>query len=134
MGIRFGMIAIFVNDLQKTVEFYRDVIGLEAKEFDESYVKFNHDSIRFVVFERTVVPKYLGIIPAYPDGLNGTFELAIDLPHFEDVDREFNRVVKAGARPVAEPNDMPWGQRSATIVDPDGNLIEFGSFNRGNKM
>jgi hypothetical protein len=29
---------------------------------------------------------------------------------------------------------MPWGQRSATIVDPDGNLIEFGSFNRGNKM
>jgi catechol 2,3-dioxygenase-like lactoylglutathione lyase family enzyme len=113
MGIRFGMIAIFVNDLQKTVEFYRDVIGLEAKEIDESYVEFNHDGIRFIVFERTVVPKYLGIIPAYPDGLNGTFELA---------------------RPVAEPNDMPWGQRSATIVDPDGNLIEFGSFNRGNKM
>jgi len=55
------------------------------------------------------------------------------LPHFEDVDREFDRVVKAGAKPVMEPKDMPWGQRSAIVADPDGNFIEIGSFNSGEK-
>jgi len=133
MGIRFSMIGIFVSDLQKTIEFYRDVIGLEVKETSESYAEFEHEGIRFALFKRAKLPEWIGMTPTYPGGLNGTFELAIDFPFFEDVDCEFERVVKAGARPVMEPNDMPWGQRSSVVVDPDGNLIEIGSFNSGEK-
>jgi uncharacterized glyoxalase superfamily protein PhnB len=66
-------------------------------------------------------------------GLNGTFELAIDLPYFKDVDCEFERVVEAGAKAIMKPRDMPWGQRSSVVADPDGNLIEIGSFNSGEK-
>lgn len=55
------------------------------------------------------------------------------LPHFEDVDREFDRLVKAGAKPVMEPKDMAWGQRSSVVADPDRKLIEIGSFNKGQK-
>jgi lactoylglutathione lyase len=62
--------------------------------------------------------------------LNGTFELAIDLPASPDVDREFERVVNAGARPVYDPRDEPLGMRSSMVADPDGNLIEIGSWNR----
>ena len=133
MSIRFSMIGIFVNDLQKTIEFYRDIIGLEVKGTAESYAEFNHGGIRFAAFGREMLPEWLGVTPTYPDGLNGTFELAIDLPHFEDVDLEFDRLVKAGAKPVMEPKDMPWGQRSAIVADPDGNFIEIGSFNSGEK-
>jgi lactoylglutathione lyase len=133
MGIRFNMIGVFVTDLQKTVEFYRDVIGLEVKETAESYAEFNHDGIRFAAFERVMLPEWLGVTPTYPDGLNGTFELAIDLPHLEDVDYQFDRVVNAGAKAIMKPRDMPWGQRSAIVADPDGNLIEIGSFNSGEK-
>jgi len=32
-----------------------------------------------------------------------------------------------------EPEDMPWGQRSSVVADPDGKLIEIGSFNKGQK-
>jgi len=129
MGVRFNMIGLFVNDLQKTIAFYRDVIGIEVKQIDGPYAEFKHDGIGFAVFERAKVPEWLGVTPAYPAGLNGTFELAIDLPHFKDVDREFDRLVKAGAKPVMEPKDMPWGQRSSVVADPDGNFIEIGSFN-----
>jgi len=101
-----------------------------VKEINGPYAEFKHDGIRFAVFERAKVPEWLGVTPAYPDGLNGTFELYIDLPHFEDVDEEFDRLVKAGAKPVMEPKDMPWGQRSSVVADPDGNFIEIGSFNR----
>jgi catechol 2,3-dioxygenase-like lactoylglutathione lyase family enzyme len=133
VGIRFNIIGIFVNDLQKTIEFYRDVIGLEVKETSESYAEFNHDGIRFAVFERAKLPEWIGLAPTYPSGLNGTFELAIDLPYFEDVDRRFDQFVKAGAKAVMKPRDMPWGQRSSLVADPDGNLIEIGSFNSGEK-
>ena len=133
MGIRFNMIGIFVNDLSKMVRFYRDVIGLEVKQIDEPYAEFKHEGIGLVMFERTQLPEWLGLSPTYPSGLNGTLEHAIDLPCFGDVDREFDRVVKAGARPVMEPKDMPWGQRSSVVADPDSNLIEIASFNKGEK-
>ena len=29
-----------------------------------------------------------------------------------------------------EPTTEPWGQRTCYIADPEGNLIEIGSFNR----
>ncbi len=110
MEIRFNLIAFFVSDVQKTVEFYRDVIGLEVKYMYGSYAEFKHKGIRFAIFEREVVPGWMGTTLGYPEGLNGTFELAIDLPYFADVDREFARTVKAGAKPVMQPKDTEWGQ------------------------
>jgi predicted enzyme related to lactoylglutathione lyase len=47
------------------------------------------------------------------------------------VDEEFARVVAAGGQPVYGPRIEPWGMRSSMIADPEGNLIEIGSWNRG---
>ena len=73
----------------------------------------------------------LGQAPTYPAGLNGTFELAIDLPTSADADRVYAQVIAAGAQPVYAPRDEPWGMHSSMIADPEGNLIEIGSWNRG---
>jgi lactoylglutathione lyase len=40
-----------------------------------------------------------------------------------DVDDVFARARAAGFETVAEPADMPWGERTAWIADPDGNLV-----------
>jgi catechol 2,3-dioxygenase-like lactoylglutathione lyase family enzyme len=133
MAIQFNMIGIFVTDLQKMIKFYQDVIGLEVKQIVGSYAEFKHEGIQFAMFERVKLPAWLGSTPTYPHGLNGTFELAIDLPYYKDVDCEFERVVEAGAKAIMQPRDMPWGQRSSVVADPDGNLIEIGSFNKGQK-
>jgi catechol 2,3-dioxygenase-like lactoylglutathione lyase family enzyme len=132
MGIKFDMIGLFVNDLHGMVEFYRDVLGLETEWNGEGpYAEFRHEGIRFSMYERKRLPELIGQTPSYPDGINGTLELAIDLSHFEDVDLEFKRLLNAGARPVYEPRDEPWGMRSSMITDPEGNLIEIGSWNKG---
>ncbi|NCC82439.1 MAG: glyoxalase, partial [Clostridia bacterium] len=39
-------------------------------------------------------------------------------------------VVSKGAIPIMEPTTEPWGQRTCYISDPEGNLIEIGSFNK----
>jgi uncharacterized glyoxalase superfamily protein PhnB len=73
------------------------------------------------------------IEPSSATGLNGTFELAIDLPTSGDVDREFERVINAGGQPIYAPRNEPWGMYSSMITDPEGNIIEIGSWNRGAK-
>jgi lactoylglutathione lyase len=132
MKIRFDMIGLFVTDLPRMVAFYRDILGFEIQtEVAGEYAEFNHEGIRFSMYVREKVPELLGQAPGYPQGLNGTFELAIDLPHFVDVDEEYARLVAAGARAVSPPRDEPWGMRSSYVADPDGNLLEIGSWNKG---
>lgn len=43
------------------------------------------------------------------------------------MDITFNRMVEAGAKPIYNPRNEPWGMRSSMIADPEGNLIEIGS-------
>ena len=37
----------------------------------------------------------------------------------------FERLIKAGHPGSLEPYDAPWGQRYATILDPDGNMVDL---------
>ena len=132
MGTRLDMIGIFVNELPRMVTFYRDVLGFEIEWNGKGpYAEFKNAGIRLSMYERTELPGLLGQAPTYPTGLNGTFELAIDLPVSADVDREFDKIVKAGGHAVYVPRNEPWGMYSSMITDPEGNLIEIGSWNRG---
>jgi predicted enzyme related to lactoylglutathione lyase len=134
MGIKLDAIGIFVKDLKGMVEFYRDVIGIDIDWCGNGpLAEFKHDGIRLMMYERKELNGYLKKEVSYPEGINGTFELAIDLPKFADVDKEFERVVKLGARQVFEPRDEPWGMRTSYITDPEGNLIEIGSWGKGEK-
>lgn len=131
-GIRLDMIGIFVNNLDQMIAFYRDILGFEI-DWDGSgpYAEFKNNGVRFSMYERAQLPALLGKEPTYPTGLNGTFEIAIDLPASADVNREFTRIVKAGGQPVYTPRNEPWGMYSSMIADPEGNLIEIGSWNKG---
>lgn len=132
MATRIDMIGIFVNDLTQMVAFYRDILGFEL-EWDGQgpYAEFKHEGVRFSMYERAHLPGLLGQTPTFPSGLNGAFELAIDLPTSAAADEMFARVVAAGAQPVYAPRDEPWGMHSSMVADPEGNLIEIGSWNRG---
>ena len=132
MAARFYMVGIFVGDIQKMVDFYQSILGFKIN-YDGSgpYAEFEHTGIRVSMYERRMLPGLLGQTPEYPTGINGTFELAIDLPYFEDVDPEYDRLIKAGAGPVYAPRNEPWGMRSSMVTDPEGNLIEIGSWNKG---
>ena len=69
----------------------------------------------------------LGQTPGYPEGLNGTFELAVNVGAKENVDKVFAEIVAKGGKQVYAPRDEPWKMRSAMISDPEGNLIEIAS-------
>jgi len=128
MGTKFNMVGLFVCDLQRMVTFYREVLGVESDwDGQGPYAEFKHEGIRFAMYERSKLPALLGQEPGYPNGLNGTFELAINVGAKQNVDAFFERAVGRGATMVYSPRDEPWKMRSAMIADPEGNLIEVAS-------
>ncbi len=128
MKIKFDMIGIFVEDLTRMVNFYNKVVGIDIEWDGEGpYAEFEHEGIRFAMYERKELPTLLGHTPSFTTGINGTFELAINVGEPAHVDMFFDQMVKNGAQEVYAPRNEPWKMRSAMITDPEGNLIEIGS-------
>ena len=124
-------VGLFVNDMAAMVRFYRDVLGFEIKE-DENTVNVYliKNGTLFMLYERKNFEKMTNRKYEYLKGLNGHFEIAMYVDTFEEVDSEYAKAVEKGAQSVLEPTTEPWGQRTCYIADPEGNLIEIGSFNK----
>lgn len=129
--MRLDGLGLFVDDMATMIRFYRDVLGFEIKEAEDAVnVYLIKDGTLFMLYERKNFEKMTSRKYKYLKGLNGHFEIALYVDTFEEVDIEFAKAVSKGATPILEPTDEPWGQRTCYIADPEGNLIEIGSFNK----
>ena len=124
----FGLL---VKDMPTMVRFYRDVLGFEITEGENAEnVYLIKDGTLFMLYERKNFEKMTSRKYEYLKGINGHFEVALYVDTFEDVDLEYAKAIEKGAHAILEPTTEPWGQRTCYIADPEGNLIEIGSFNR----
>ena len=124
-------IGLFVKDMATMIRFYRDVLGFEIKESEDAVnVYLIKDGTLFMLYERKNFENMTSRKYEYINGFNGHFEIALYVDTFEEVDKSFAEVVSKGATPVLEPETEKWGQRTCYIADPEGNLIEVGSFNK----
>ena len=122
---------LFVNDMPAMIRFYRDVLGFEIQE-DENpgNVYLVKDGTLFLLYGRKDFEKMTSTKYQYIIGKNGHFEIALYVDTFEEVDLEYKKAIAKGAIPVLEPTTEPWGQRTCYIADPEGNLVEIGSWNK----
>ena len=129
--MRLDGFGIFVKDMGEMIRFYRDVLGFEIKEpEDTENVYLIKDGTLFMFYGRDDFEKMTSRKYEYVRGLNGHAELALYVDTFEEVDKQYKAAIDKGAVSVLEPVTEPWGQRTCYIADPEGNLIEIGSFNR----
>ena len=129
--MRLDGFGILVKDMGTMIRFYRDVLGFEIKEPEDARnVYLIKDGTLFLLYGRDDFEKLTGHKYEYIKGLNGHYEIALYVDTFEEVDQAFQNAVNNGAEPVMEPSTEPWGQRTCYIADPEGNLIEIGSWNR----
>lgn len=129
--MRLDGFGLFVNDMGAMIRFYRDVLGFEIQESEDAVnVYLVKDGTLFMLYGRKDFETMTSKKYEYLKGLNGHFEIALYVDTFEEVDRRYREAVDKGAVSVLEPTTEPWGQRTCYIADPEGNLIEIGSFNR----
>lgn len=122
---------IFVKDMAVMVRFYRDVLGFEIKEDENTTnVYLEKDGTLFLLYRRSDFEKMANRAFNYANTINGHYEIALSVENFDAVDLAFQEVVSKGAIPILEPTTETWGQRTCYIADPEGNLIEIGSFNQ----
>ena len=129
--MRLDGFGLFVEDMAKMICFYRDVLGFEIREGEyTSNVYLIKDDTLFLLYGRKDFEKMTSRKYEYIKGLNGHTEIALYVDSFEEVDAEYEKAISKGAISVLEPVTEPWGQRTCYIADPEGNLIEIGSFNK----
>lgn len=129
--MRLDGFGLFVEDMGRMIRFYRDVLGFEIKEAeDASNVYLIKDGTLFLLYGRSDFEKMTDRRYEYIKGLNGHSEIALYVDTFDEVDEEYRKAVEKGAVSVMEPSTEPWGQHTCYIADPEGNLIEIGSFGR----
>ena len=122
---------LFVEDMGKMIRFYRDVLGFEIKEDENtSNVYLIKDDTLFLLYGRNDFEKMTSRKYEYIKGLNGHFEIALYVDTFAEVDKAYEDAISKGAVSVLPPETEPWGQRTCYIADPEGNLIEIGSFDK----
>ena len=115
---RLGHVILYVSDLDASVAFYRDVVGLEYRFTDAGYAEFGTGPTRFALYERHRA-EWLTGRPVLP-GPAGEVVLLV-----EDVDAVADALRARGVPLLAEPADRPWGHRTAHVADPDGFVVEF---------
>ena len=92
---------LFVNDMGTMIRFYRDVLGFEIKENeDTSNVYLVKDGTLFLLYGRKDFEKMTSRKYEYLNGLNGHFEIALYVDTYDEVDEEYKKAISKGATSV----------------------------------
>lgn len=112
-------VILYVADLEVSVAFYRDLIGLPFKFQDSGYAEFATRGSKLGLYERSRLPELIGRT-ATEGGPAGEILFLV-----EDVDAQAERLRRAGVEIIAGPVDRTWGHRTLHVLDPEGFVIEL---------
>ena len=115
-------VVLIVGDLELSLSFYTKTLGLKLQHRAEKYAQITAGTTRLSLYGRDAMQETLGAVLEPPSLSAPSFELGFKVA---DCDAAFSELVAAGAPAVTPPTTRPWGQRTAYVRDPDGNLIEL---------
>jgi len=98
-----------VSDLKRAAAFYENVLGLKKIREWSNYVVFDVGGVQ------------LGL------KLGGKLEIFLLA---DNIEKAYQSLKEKGVKFVTQPMDQPWGARTATFVDPDGNMFTLEHFKR----
>ncbi|MEV4533935.1 VOC family protein [Asanoa sp. NPDC049518] len=132
MAISLSTCFIAVDDFDKAIAFYRDVLGMEVRN------DVGFEGMRWVTVgspeqpgvDIVLEPPLADPNASQADRQNMAELLAKGLLRgviftTDDVDGTFERIRAAGGEVLQEPMDQPYGVRDCAFRDPSGNMLRF---------
>jgi catechol 2,3-dioxygenase-like lactoylglutathione lyase family enzyme len=127
---RVTVLTLGVNDLERSLAFYRDGLGLPTEgivgqEFEYGAVAFFNleNGLMLALWPRTSIARDAGLAPQPPSATE--FTIGHNVNSRDEVDAVLEQARRAGATVVKEASDTFWGGYAAYIQDPDGHLWEI---------
>ena len=129
MKPRITVITLGVDDLERSLKFYRDGLGLPTKgiigtEFEHGAVAFFdlQRGLKLAIWPRTSLAHEAKV----PLGPRSATECAFghNVASKAEVDEVMAQVKKAGAMITDPPHDAFWGGYTGSFQDPDGHVWE----------
>jgi uncharacterized glyoxalase superfamily protein PhnB len=111
--------SLTVSDLQKSLAWYRDVLGLEVER------EMARDGVVRAIAMRAGAVRFL---INQDDGAKGHNRarggcMSMNIATHQSVDAVAAHIKAHGGSLLTEPADMPWGMRVFRVADPDGYLF-----------
>ena len=117
------VVEIVSADLPRSLAFYR-LLGLAVPDPEVPHVEVELPGGNRLAFdtEDTIA----GMHPGWtPPTSAGRVALAFGVDSPAHVDALFERLTEEGHPGTLKPFDAPWGQRYASVVDPDGTAVDL---------
>ncbi len=105
---------LYVDDIERATQFYREVVGLPLAFSAPGWVQFNTNGAALVLHPKLPTQKQGGL-----DGQRTHFAFRVD-----DLDAEYERLKAKQVQFVAPPVSADFGEH-ATFLDPEGNAIDL---------
>jgi catechol 2,3-dioxygenase-like lactoylglutathione lyase family enzyme len=119
------VVTLFVEDEQRSKQFYERVFGVAPADEGHGTVIFQLDNLFLRLLRRDEAEReMLGGVKVGDARSGATAQLAFFV---EDADAVCGELVDRGIEIAYGPVDRPWGVRVAGFVDPDGHVLQFGS-------
>jgi catechol 2,3-dioxygenase-like lactoylglutathione lyase family enzyme len=129
MKPRIAFITIGVDDLEKSLRFYRDGLGFQTqgivgREFEHGAVAFFdlQAGLKLAIWSRQNIAHDSGVAAGVPNPAD--FTLGHNVSSKEEVDAVMRQAQNAGAVIVKPARDAFWGGYSGYFEDPDRHLWE----------
>ncbi len=121
--MKLKYLILYVEDVQATSDFYERAFGFAKRMESEygGYIELDTGETVLSFLSHGSV-KEMGKTSATPDSQRPSFEIALEV---ENVPEMLDKAIKAGAKLVQEPTDMPWGQTISYVTDMNGFLVEI---------
>ena len=115
-------ITLFVEDLERSKLFYREIFGLPVFFEDENSAvfKFANTLINLLKIAAAVDLIKPGAVASREAGSRFQFTIPVD-----DVDAACAELAARGVELLNGPMDRPWGIRTASFTDPGGHIWEI---------
>lgn len=124
MPPRLDMIGLVVEDLAASLAFYRRLgLDLPADAENEPHVEATLPGGLRIAFDP--VSTITSFDPSWAPSGSPRVALAFLVGDPAEVDTLHDELVADGATSHLAPFDAPWGQRYATLHDPDGNAVDL---------
>ena len=122
MEPRISLITLGVSDLERSVRFYQEGLGLPRREGPDGIAFFEMRGTWLSLYPRESLAED-ATVSAAGSGFRG-FTLAHNVGSPEEVDATLQQAVDAGARLLKPGQEVFWGGSSGYFADPDGFLWE----------